>query len=1002
MGTLYIETFISGAETKKEVIKKAYREVDTYEKKIRLLLRNNLIKSLLMLAFNTYQEITPLNNSGKVLDVIMWFEGKAQDYILSTEAIPQKDYYDRQITSVSDNCKNLTSDVKLLSQMSKAGLEAFKAKIQREQNKTVGNVGALYGKLSALAKQSEKAKRSLYDFYIKLNNLVMQSDTKLASIDAIIFSYIAAKDDTCKEQSGITYTTVEDYNTIKITFPTAIRDDDTCDDDKKKEKDAIIAEQKSNINQFSNAFHNRLAKIVQDTKDVQKELYVFVQETQLPNFQKNTLWYLETGKYDTSVLSCNFMQYNKMSNVINKSNSYYQALLSTLNKAINKIKTNMKKYDELAKYVEQNSYVAAIKDEENTLRVKIMCGEGIGDSLNDNIKKFKESIKGYKQLDKNTLQKDIYKQKNIQKVMDKILPDTKTAINKCLNNDEKVVLKYIPIVKEEINRASEYIMSGINLFNYLKELKDKHIASLSTYYQEGAYDLQIYDINTTYFQAVYDNFKGNDIEFLNKIKNIVLPIYSKLSKLYTFYKTDQDLTYKSGAADVFDFYGNPSLMNANLSVNLEDMKTLKELFQEKGNLISNISFPDLDLKVLNFMEDFLTKGYIKTTNFVNGKTVSLEPFNTIAHNIYLENQQKSNQLGRLTDDLKNGFYKDINGYKKAKQSLDKIRDFYYQLGQVYNGYIKDDEIAKAQKALHTQAKSSLPAMQAEQFDYSKPQVYKTPEPMELNISNSSIDLPSLSNSKVTVNINTAYDIKVILTALDDSNKSLKLTPSWSKDMESSEYKDKNFTLQIDSLDNKDATYTITLKLEDYNAALFGSPYLQPYITKTITVNVFSDKKTISLKKGWNLISGSIDLSSLPKDIDIIWSYDDGFWSGFSPFDYLQELISKVSIDSNINPMKSISDNVGIWIHSLKEQNVQILLKKSTKIQKIIKKSGWNLAGTKNKIQIPDDLSCSDDRILKAVWRYDSSDKSWQNYQKDSNTSTLKNIGENEGFWVLCM
>lgn len=987
------ETFINGAKDKIVVIKKAYKEVDAYEKKIRLLSRNNFVKSILMLGLNTIQEISPLSNSGRVLDVIMWFEGKAQDYVLSTKVIPQKDYYDRQIVSVGNDCKNLTSEVKLLSQMSKAGLEAFKTKLQREQNKTVGNVGALYAKLSALVNQSENAKKSLYNFYRKLNGLIAQSNAKLAKINGIILSYSAAKDNTCKEQSSEANITIDDYNIIKITYQPVIVDD-TCDEGTHQ---AILAEQDNNLDLLTQTFNDKLTKIDQNITTLQKEFQTYTEQLQTSDFPIHILKALAVYGYDSSLLSCDFTGYNKMSDVISASYAYYQNLLLNLNEVIKKMETNIKLYDPLADYLDDNKYERAIKAEENTLRIAIKCGEGNGDLLIYDIKRFKKDIKNAKETALNILQKERKKQKAIKNVKNKILPDTVTAINECLDNDKKTVSKYIPIVEDEINKVDEYTMSKVNLLNYLQELKDKHIAY---YHKDG--QTHIYDINATYFKSMYDNFKGNDIEFLKKIKNIILPIHSKLSKLYNFYKIDKSFVCGNSWANVFSF-NNPSLSPESLLVNIEEMKTLKELMQEEDTMCSNISSPNLDLRILtDFMDDFLVKGHINTVIEIDDKLEKFEPFATIAYNLHLENQQKNNQLGSLSNDLNNGFYKDINGYKEAKQTLDKLRDYYYQLGQVYDIGNQDDKITKTENILYAQAKTSLTPTQAEQFDYSKPQVYKTPEPMDINISNSHIDLPSLSKREITVNVNTAYGIKVTLTAIDDSNASLKLTPSWNGNLEDSEYKDKNFTLQIDSLDDKDATYTITLKLEDYNAALFGGSHIQPYITKTITVNVFSGKKTISLKKGWNLISGSINLYSLPKDIDIVWGYSDGFWYGFSPFDYLQKLLLKASIGTNINLIKSIPDDTGVWVHSLKDQDIQILLKNSTQAQKVIKKPGWNLAGTKKEIQVPDDISCSDGRTIQAVWEYDSGDKTWQNYQKDSNISTLKNIGEDKGFWVFCM
>lgn len=98
-----------------------------------------------------------------------------------------------------------------------------------------------------------------------------------------------------------------------------------------------------------------------------------------------------------------------------------------------------------------------------------------------------------------------------------------------------------------------------------------------------------------------------------------------------------------------------------------------------------------------------------------------------------------------------------------------------------------------------------------------------------------------------------------------------------------------------------------------------------WIYSTSNFNLSIQNSTINdslnLKKGWQLVSlpynKVISVNELNNSaIDIIWKYLNGDWIGFSPVNYIQELI-----DQYFSKLISISPNEGFWVKANSDFNL---------------------------------------------------------------------------------
>ena len=150
-----------------------------------------------------------------------------------------------------------------------------------------------------------------------------------------------------------------------------------------------------------------------------------------------------------------------------------------------------------------------------------------------------------------------------------------------------------------------------------------------------------------------------------------------------------------------------------------------------------------------------------------------------------------------------------------------------------------------------------------------------------------------------------------------------------------------------------------------------------------------------LNQNWNLISADINLTALPNNIRILWQYDDGKWSAYSPIGSIQNIINQLP---SIDTISSISVDKGTWVLSDIDQNLSIL--ENNLSNTTIDTNGWHLLGVGSDTSISS-FSCTNGDI-QSIWKYKN--KKWQlntNASNSLNLDSFDTIDANEGFWVLC-
>ncbi|HIC10144.1 MAG TPA: hypothetical protein EYO61_02130 [Campylobacterales bacterium] len=165
----------------------------------------------------------------------------------------------------------------------------------------------------------------------------------------------------------------------------------------------------------------------------------------------------------------------------------------------------------------------------------------------------------------------------------------------------------------------------------------------------------------------------------------------------------------------------------------------------------------------------------------------------------------------------------------------------------------------------------------------------------------------------------------------------------------------------------------------------------------------TEEVSIHLNKGWNLISADINLSEIPTDIAIVWTYSDGNWSAFSPDPNTTQAITDEGTPTITQPLTS---NTGVWFLSLTDfdltyQKPANPMNAPTIPNVTAQNVGWNLLGTDKELT----AGLVECRLgeVGLMWKF--SDGKWWLNSPDVDQYIypylFNTIKPNEGFWVLC-
>jgi hypothetical protein len=155
------------------------------------------------------------------------------------------------------------------------------------------------------------------------------------------------------------------------------------------------------------------------------------------------------------------------------------------------------------------------------------------------------------------------------------------------------------------------------------------------------------------------------------------------------------------------------------------------------------------------------------------------------------------------------------------------------------------------------------------------------------------------------------------------------------------------------------------------------------------------KQTLSLVKGWNLVSGNIDRDSLLNgNIDMMWKYANNSWQAYANDRNTVNLLKTAGIDL----IDEITIAHGLWANVSQSQTLVILDNNSTSSSDNIKQ-GWNFLGTDSDKSV-ENISCSQWEPA-SIWKY--SNGTWKVYAPtmDYKLPTFDTVLSNEGFWLKC-
>ncbi len=967
---------ISFCNTQQGEIRNAYKRVDEYEQEILSITKHNLIKSTLKLGYAVYQELSPLDGvEGKLSEISSWIISKTvtdpiQNEVIDILGLTPKDYYSVDLKILSDDLSKLTPEVEKLNLMRKAGLEAFEVKVQMETNQTVGEIGALYAKLRSLAEQSEIAKRSLYAFYKRLEKTSKASQSHISQIDKIIDAYEKAKDRTCVEQSSpppspeveVTLEDVADFN--EKTFSP----DESCSSDRKTE----LENQLNTLeNEDQKLFQTLLDTFNADLAQIDKAVWEKQENAKIDTIYKPD----PLGTLDPySVERCNLP--GNIEEAYGKTIAYWNDVVKYEEEYIDILKTTSDEYDAF-----YTSLKTKYGDELSQIEDKITSANKLLPTYNETCtgdKKFfnflsgndflyiaKTSIEDKKRPFLEYIQK-MEKEKSDSKEIQNVIVSWYMDAQKCVQMDMDDLDIIMPQVNELLNYLDEKEMATRNLLDYLYNLSSKGISKASYDYEEGIKTLYAqFLINkdpNNYFSKLYNDFSGDDIEYLTKLQEILKPINTDILSLKSFIDEKEflisfteDNLHQDGA------YGFLSRGSHPLE-NIPEAETLKTLLDKISQKEMEKTYINEDISKFS---DEIISGQIPYIFYP-------DPFKKVADNIASRWKQLTLQLQvpsmSANTDLK--WYKEIlegvvNFSYKAQESIDT--NF---LGNIND--IVDSNITH----LKDLAYQELPSEEAKTYDLSE------------GYNKCKDSLITLSTDKDSINIFGDESASIILTY--DSCDGRKITIS-------AELNQSEEGINITKSDDKIFLQSLGEYKGDINLILKAQDEYSNEVVKTVPIHLIPSVKNISLKKGWHLINGGFDASNLDQSIVAAWSYKDGVWRANSPYLSIKEELARLDLLKNIKKLYFIPQTLGTWVYA-KEDTI-IKTDNSPTDNIVATNLGWSLLGSSSAIDSPKEITCKDS-VMDVLWIYLSDSNQWKLYYKD-HINDIKSIEPNSGFWIHC-
>jgi predicted outer membrane repeat protein len=165
----------------------------------------------------------------------------------------------------------------------------------------------------------------------------------------------------------------------------------------------------------------------------------------------------------------------------------------------------------------------------------------------------------------------------------------------------------------------------------------------------------------------------------------------------------------------------------------------------------------------------------------------------------------------------------------------------------------------------------------------------------------------------------------------------------------------------------------------------------------------TSSELVKIESGWSLRAVDMNVSDIPVDVSIVWTYSNGNWSAFSPDGSMSEKITNAGFDMTTD---TLSSENGTWFKSNLDFDL-VIAKPETDFQTptppslVAENLGWNLLGTAR--ELPAEVISCQNGEKTLMWKFFQGE--WLLFAPNINPSLydlmFNTLLANEGFWVLC-
>jgi len=175
--------------------------------------------------------------------------------------------------------------------------------------------------------------------------------------------------------------------------------------------------------------------------------------------------------------------------------------------------------------------------------------------------------------------------------------------------------------------------------------------------------------------------------------------------------------------------------------------------------------------------------------------------------------------------------------------------------------------------------------------------------------------------------------------------------------------------------------------------------LLDYRNDNSTNSTINDNSTmLDLSKGRSVISGNINISTLPEEIHSVWIVDGGNWQGYSPSQDIRDEIEEkyTLLDHNIPAYKAT------LVFALEDTQLGLMENKNPTDVTRVYANNLSLHGTNGLYLSVDDIRCQENyHLASSIKLMGDTAFVFAPDREVSNYETFTDIYETDGYFVFC-